>query len=127
MLTTTAPCPRCGFEHSDDAPECARCGVVFRKWEVAEGLAAGVSVAEPAAEAAPEPGLGRAEARMLGLALLAAAAANALPFVRAVLGALVTLFHESGHAAVARRSKELAASPSPLAAYHQFHLACHQC
>jgi hypothetical protein len=26
-------CPRCQFEQPDGSPECARCGIVFSRWE----------------------------------------------------------------------------------------------
>jgi hypothetical protein len=89
-------CPKCGFEEPENATECARCGIIFGKWR----------------EDAPPPQVpkldetddvangrvGPQELRILGLGLGAAILAYWFPLTRFVLSALVTLFHESGHA-----------------------------
>ena len=99
MAATATLCPRCQYERIDDAAECARCGVVFAKLEADNDRATATRVVEPVLMPVPEPGFGAAEVKMFGLALIAAIVANALPFVQMLLGALATLFHESGHAA----------------------------
>lgn len=47
----------------------------------------------------PAPDTWRAEVKMFAIAIAAALVAHAIPFVHFVLCVLVTLFHESGHAA----------------------------
>ena len=99
---TKAACPRCGFDRDALARDCPRCGIVFAKWD---DLATTPPPATAVVETADEvdathgsPPSGR-EWRMLGIALAAAALANALPIVSFVLSVLATLFHEFGHAA----------------------------
>ncbi len=50
-------------------------------------------------ESPPRRRIEKPDAKMLAAALVAAVLAHAIPFVRIVLSALVTLFHEFGHAA----------------------------
>lgn len=92
VTTATGSCPKCGYDQAAAARECPRCGVVFRK------LATIPAAAPRVVEAAHATGLGRAEAKMLGAAFAAGLLANGIPFVRAVLSVLATLFHELGHA-----------------------------
>jgi hypothetical protein len=94
-ITRLAPCPRCGFEDREEARECPRCGVIFAK--VQRDVAPQIVEVAEAIEAAPDPA--RPELKMLAIAFAAALVAHAIPFVHFVLSVLVTLFHESGHAA----------------------------
>lgn len=96
-------CPKCGFEEEENARECSRCGIVFGK----------LGHASPAASRHPLPAsrgdgsqsseipngrLGRAELKILGIGLVAAIVVSAIPFTRFVFSAIITLFHELGHA-----------------------------
>lgn len=93
------PCPRCEFENERGALECARCGVVFAK----------LTRETPFPALRPRPAIiederiadgriGRSELKIMGFGLAAAIVAYAIPFTRFVFSALVTLFHELGHA-----------------------------
>ncbi|MDQ3281726.1 MAG: zinc ribbon domain-containing protein [Acidobacteriota bacterium] len=88
------PCPRCGFENDPRAIECAHCGVilakaappVFRRRTIDDG------------ERVTDGRIGPAELKIMGFGLGAAIVAYAIPFTRFVFSAMVTLFHEFGHA-----------------------------
>ncbi len=90
-------CERCAFENPLAATECARCGVVFGKQR------SHTSVAAPAdtLDIVPDGRIRRKELTILGVGLAAAIIAHALPFVRFIFSALVSLLHEFGHAIVA--------------------------
>jgi hypothetical protein len=47
--TIAAPmsCPRCQFEQPDGSPECARCGIVFSRWEELHAAAGSENVFRP--------------------------------------------------------------------------------
>jgi len=93
-------CPKCGFEESEDARECSRCGIVFGKWS--DGLIALRRPERPPLhiddDDVPDGRLGPAELKILGIGLVLAIIANAIPFVRFIFSAIITLFHELGHA-----------------------------
>lgn len=105
MADTT--CPKCGFAQPAGGAECARCGVIFRKWKesVEDDGFIPASVAIP--RSLPEDDIvengriGNSELRILGFGLVAAIVIYAIPFTRFVLSAMVTLFHELGHAVFA--------------------------
>jgi len=90
-------CPRCGFEEPESATECARCGIVFGKWSpsLSRPLVPQMP-ARPAAVRARE----KADFKILAYGLAAAIVVYAIPFTRFVFSAIVTLFHEFGHAVV---------------------------
>lgn len=107
MYHRTMQCPKCGFEQSDDSTECPRCGIVFARWleardhEYLREARAHSPLATPPPPP-PEPtGFTRTHFKILGFGLVAAIVASVLPFVSFVLSAIVTLFHELGHAIVA--------------------------
>lgn len=100
-------CPKCGFQQLDDATECHRCGVIFDKLY-------GHSDDGPPPDLPPLPVVPRlpnlavarhptepAPYRMLVVAAVIAILFNYLPVVSWAMSALVTLFHEAGHAVVA--------------------------
>jgi len=87
------PCPRCSFDNAEDALECARCGIVFAKWRPVTPY-----VFEE--ERVADGRIGAAEWRILGGGLAAAIVVYIIPFTRFVFSALVTLFHEFGHAVI---------------------------
>jgi hypothetical protein len=93
-------CPKCGFERPDGSVECARCGVVFAKWEA--GPAAAVPERVPpravVTDHVADGSLGAVELRRLAIAFTVALVVYLIPFTRFVLSAMVTLFHEFGHA-----------------------------
>lgn len=100
-------CPKCGFQQLDDATECHRCGVIFGKLyghsddtppPVLPPLPVVPRVATAAVASRPaEP----PPYRMLAVAAVIAIIFNYLPVVSWAMSALVTLFHEVGHAVVA--------------------------
>lgn len=93
-------CPRCGAERAADAPDCQNCGIVFAKWVAPQfSRTRRVERALPVADELPSNGrIGRSELLILGFGFLAAVIVTAVPFLRFVGGALITLFHELGHA-----------------------------
>ena len=108
-------CPKCGFEQPSAATECGRCGVIFAKSQQAErrpdadepleAMPQRPSYRPACVPAMPvfvdvvEDGrLGRSELKLLGFGLVSAVVIYAIPFLRFVFSALVTLFHELGHA-----------------------------
>ncbi len=98
-------CPSCGAEQQDFAVECARCGIVFSKWVAPQFTRkAKLEREHQRVEKAlfrPQDGrIGRAELLVLVPGLIAAIVVYAIPFLRLVASALVTLFHELGHAVV---------------------------
>ena len=99
-------CPKCGFEEPESARECSRCGIVFSK--LAEtprpakrgegGPAKRDRVRGDADEDVPNGRIGPAELKILGIGLVAAIIVSVTPFVSFVFSAIITLFHELGHA-----------------------------
>lgn len=89
-------CPKCGADAPVGALECERCGVIFAK-------ATGTRTSLPRPyvieeERIADGRLGATELRVLGIGLAAAIIVYAIPFTRFVFSAIVTLFHELGHA-----------------------------
>jgi hypothetical protein len=97
-------CPRCEYERPGYAAECPRCGVVFGKLERdADFPPQPIGVissrdADADADAYASEGVGRKELSILATGLAAALVVQAVGFLRFVMSALVTLFHELGHA-----------------------------
>lgn len=91
-------CPRCDFENMRGALECARCGVVFAKLTRETAFPIRRPVIEE--DRVVDGKLGRDELRIMGIGLGLAILAYAFPLTRFVFSALVTLFHELGHAVV---------------------------
>lgn len=91
------PCPKCGFDNARGATECARCGVIFSKLtrEAPAPLIRPYVIEE---ERVADGRIGPAEWKILGIGLALAVAAYAIPFTRFVFSAMITLFHELGHA-----------------------------
>ena len=90
------PCPKCGFETVRGALECARCGVVFAKFTREAPIQIRPYVIEE--DRVADGRVGPAEWKILGIGLAVAIVVYALPFTRFVFSAIVTLFHELGHA-----------------------------
>ena len=107
------PCPKCGFEGPQCSPECAHCGVIFAKLAELEAfphmhrpperpMPAGTAPdAFDEGEVVHDGRLGASELKILGVGLVLAVIVYAIPFTRFVMSALVTLFHEMGHAVMA--------------------------
>lgn len=89
-------CPKCGFDASESASECGRCGIIFAK------LGGGPPPRRPGVlddlDEVDDGRIGKDELTILGGGLAAAIIVYAIPFTRFVFSALVTLFHELGHA-----------------------------
>jgi hypothetical protein len=83
-------CPKCGHAAAFGALECERCGVIFSR--------AVLRVRAPRAEVVEDGRIGPTEWKILGFGLGAAILVYAIPFTRFVFSAIVTLFHEFGHA-----------------------------
>jgi len=88
-------CPKCGFENATDALECAQCGVIFAKATRSRPLSRRSDDDE---ERVLDGRLGPSELKIMGFGLAAAIVVYAIPFTRFVFSAVVTLFHEFGHA-----------------------------
>ena len=73
-------CPRCAFD-SAGAIECGKCGLIFARLKPARIL-----------QRREDP------TRIVIIGLVAASVVFAIPFARFVFSAIVTLFHELGHA-----------------------------
>lgn len=96
-------CPKCEFENAKDALECAQCGVIFAKMtqmRTNEQRAIEPRVYVIEEERVADGRIGATEWKVLGFGLAAAILAYAFPLTRFILSALVTLFHEFGHAVV---------------------------
>jgi hypothetical protein len=89
-------CPKCGHTAPFGALECEQCGVIFAKASHARTPILRPPVIEE--ERIGDGRIGKSELKILGFGLLAAIGAYALPFTRFVFSAIVTLFHEFGHA-----------------------------
>ncbi len=90
-------CPKCGEDAAFGTLECARCGVIFAKashTRTALPPPYGVELEDRVSDGRVGPG----ELKILGFGLVAAIVVYAVPFTRLVFSALVTLFHEFGHA-----------------------------
>ena len=90
-------CPKCGHTAAFRALECERCGVIFSKASHSR-----TPMPPPYAiddeERVEDGRIGPYELKIMGFGLLAAIGVYALPFTRFVFSAIVTLFHEFGHA-----------------------------
>ncbi|HVG25428.1 MAG TPA: hypothetical protein VND45_14830 [Thermoanaerobaculia bacterium] len=91
-------CPKCGHTASFQATECERCGVIFAKVSHSRTPFAPRPYAVEEDERVDDGRIGPAELRIVGFGLGAAIIAYAIPFTRFVFSAIVTLFHEFGHA-----------------------------
>lgn len=105
----TSECPKCHFSIVSATAECPRCGVVLAKWQPPNPR---VRREESVPFTHPLPSnivdedevtngtMAAAEWKILGFGLLAAVIVYAIPFLRFVFSAMVTLFHELGHAVI---------------------------
>jgi hypothetical protein len=99
-------CPKCGASTSDRALECSRCGIIFSRWQPREPVrstdrfepAEFVQRMGEADDLAEDGRVGMSEVKILAGGLVAAILIYLIPFTRFVLSAMVTLFHELGHA-----------------------------
>lgn len=91
------PCPKCGFANARGAIECGRCGVIFSKVEDRQSGLSG-QARLPVLHVVADGRIGPAEWKILGIGLALAVVAYVIPFTRFVFSALITLFHELGHA-----------------------------
>lgn len=90
-------CPKCGHTAPFGALECERCGVIFAK-ATSQGRVPIIHPYVIEEERIADGRIGKPELKILGFGLIAAILAYALPFTRYVFSAIVTLFHEFGHA-----------------------------
>lgn len=90
-------CPKCGADAAFGSLECAQCGVIFAKVSRSR-TAVPAPYAVELEERVADGRIGATELKILGFGLVAAIVVYALPFTRFVFSALVTLFHEFGHA-----------------------------
>lgn len=93
-------CPKCGFEEAENARECARCGIIFGKYGAPppRRLDIRLRTGSTSADVVPDGRVGAQELKILGIGLVLAIFVYAVPFTRMMFSALVTLFHEFGHA-----------------------------
>lgn len=89
-------CPKCGHPAAAADSECGRCGVIFAKLADARAPQPRPYVIEE--ERIADGRIGPAEWKILGFGLAAAIVVSVIPFTRFVFSAIVTLFHELGHA-----------------------------
>jgi hypothetical protein len=90
-------CPKCGTHAAFGALECAQCGVIFAK-AARSRIAVPLPYAVEIEERVVDGRVGASELKILGFGLGAAILVYAFPLTRFVFSALVTLFHELGHA-----------------------------
>ena len=90
-------CPKCLATSPDGALECGQCGVIFAKASFSRTPLPRPYVIDDE-ERVVDGRMGRTEWKVLGFGLVAAILAYAFPITRFVLSAIVTLFHELGHA-----------------------------
>ena len=91
-------CPKCGTPAPFGALECGQCGVIFAK---AGSTLSRTRIPRPYVieeERIGDGRIGPAELKILAFGLIAAVAAYAFPLTRMMFSAIVTLFHEFGHA-----------------------------
>jgi hypothetical protein len=88
-------CPKCKADVSEDATECPACGVIFAKLTPEAMIRPPVYEVE---ERVADGRMGRAEWKVLGIGLAMAIVVYAIPLTRLLFSALITLFHEFGHA-----------------------------
>jgi hypothetical protein len=91
-------CPKCGHTATFGALECERCGVIFSKYSHSRTPVAPPRPYVIEEERVADGRIGPSELRILGFGLGAAILVYAIPFTRFVFSAIVTLFHEFGHA-----------------------------
>ncbi|MGZ5445746.1 MAG: hypothetical protein ACXWLY_31585 [Thermoanaerobaculia bacterium] len=89
-------CPKCGHPAPSGALECTQCGVIFAR--ATRGRTPIIRPYIIEEERIADGRIGRSELKILGFGLIAAILIYALPFTRFVFSAIVTLFHELGHA-----------------------------
>ena len=89
-------CPKCGAEAPAGALECAQCGVILSKATSSRMRVPRPYVMEE--ERVVDGRIGPNELKVLGFGLVAAIVAYAIPLTRMLFSAIVTLFHEFGHA-----------------------------
>lgn len=90
-------CPKCGQKAAFGALECAHCGVVFAKATRSRAPVPRMYAGE-IEDRIVDGRVGPAELKILGFGLGAAILVYALPLTRFIFSAMVTLFHELGHA-----------------------------
>src|SRR5687768_13654864 len=89
-------CPKCGAENDARAVECGRCGVILAK-----AMRVDIPLRDPYViehERVADGRIGPSELKILGFGFAAAIVVYWIPFTRFVFSAIVTLFHELGHA-----------------------------
>ncbi len=89
-------CPKCGHPAPSGGVECVQCGVIFAR--ATRGRAPVIRPYVIEEERIADGRIGRSELKILAFGLVAAILTYALPFTRFVFSAIVTLFHEFGHA-----------------------------
>jgi hypothetical protein len=103
----TVSCPKCGYQELESASECSQCGIVFGKWGGGPSPGAARHPLPASGESDGVRGdddevadgrIGPSELKILGIGLLAAVIVDAIPLTRFVFSAIITLFHEFGHA-----------------------------
>ena len=95
------PCPKCGFESPEGATECPRCGIVFARYDGGGQPILPVRAGPLDDDNEVADGrIGPKELKILGFGFVAAVIVYAIPFTRFVFSAMVTLFHETGHAVI---------------------------
>ncbi|HYC91218.1 MAG TPA: hypothetical protein VEO54_18505 [Thermoanaerobaculia bacterium] len=91
-------CPKCGRPAAFGALECERCGIVFSKVSHSRTPLPPPRPYVLEEESVADGRIGPSELKILGFGLGAAIVVYAIPFTRFVFSAVVTLFHELGHA-----------------------------
>lgn len=90
-------CPKCGHTAPFGTLECERCGVIFAK-AISHGRVPIIRPYVIEEERIGDGRIGKSELKIMGFGLLAAIGVYAFPLTRFIFSAIVTLFHEFGHA-----------------------------
>lgn len=90
-------CPKCSFRSVSEV-ECPRCGIIYDRWQPRTPAFENPLPLPVDPDRVENGTIGSSEIRILAAGAVLAVLAYAFPLTRFILSAMVTLFHEFGHA-----------------------------